>query len=154
MRKLNLTKILVTGDSNGYKCRDQLQYFLCNRSNSCQLDIRGIQRYRNCSKPQSEWGVYFRMRNKTHDCLGFGCEQCEGQTYLVKGFGPDRLNITLEFIGMISFINSSIRFSEEPDMSDYILDESTSVEVFLPDYLSYYGFPDIWFISPPLHHEA
>ena len=54
VRKLNLTKILVTSDSNGYKYRDQFQYFLCNQSNSCQLDSCGIQRYQNCSKPRSE----------------------------------------------------------------------------------------------------
>jgi hypothetical protein len=47
-----------------------------------------------------------------------------------------------------------VKFLEEPDMSDFILGEVAFIELFLRDYLPYYGFPDLWFISPPIHHES
>jgi len=150
----NISKILITGDSNGNRYREQLQYFICNRSKSCQLDGRGIQNYSNCFKPKEEWSEYFRVPNKPLVCSPPGCPHCLAQTYQVKGFGPDRLNMKLEFIGTIALINTKVRIELEEDTSNYILGTPTFLEFILRDYLPHHGFPDIWFISPPLHHEA
>jgi len=70
------------------------------------------------------------------------------QTY--DGFEHDRLNTKLEFNGTIALNNTKFKI----ELEDYILGTPTLLEFILRDYLHHHGFQDIWFITPPLHHEA
>ena len=150
-KKFKMSKILISGDSNGNRYREALEQFLLSKSDNCVLDDRGTE---ESGFAPATWSKYFQVPDKPSYWRMSGCPHCHAQTHTCSGFGAYKTNISVEFVGLNQIVDKRLKFSETQDPSDYFLEEPTFMELFLRDYLPHTGFPDVWFFSPPLHHES
>ena len=144
--KLNVSKILVSGDSNGNRYFQQLLSLL-SAIFTCELDTtRGVE-------DGDKHNQYFKIPDRPYIWRRPGCPHCLSQTHhcLDK---TSQAKTSLEFVGIVQFIDERVSLRGNGTFPPPFLEAHTFIELLTRHYLQYHGYPDLWIITSPLHHES
>ena len=153
----HISKILVTGDSNGRKLtQEMIRLFKYSTGLECRKAA-----FQNAENDTDYFDVP-RFSNSTivtKPC-GFKLSSCGSWQYQCQNRGPSNVsyvvNVTIEYIVSLHLIDSTLQLaSSEVAVSGKKgpLSADNKLEYILKYYLPHKGFPDVWIISPPFHHE-
>ena len=154
----NISKILVTGDSNGRMLtQNMIQIFERVTGKKCKKIV--FQDAENNTK-------YFFVPHlngsklSTNPC-GFGLRTCASWKYQCPIDDSNNVtfqdNVTIEYISMLHIIELQLKLSLAERHGNGIkrlLKAENKLEYILKYYLPYKGFPDMWIFTPPFHHDS
>ena len=154
--KNKLRKVLITGDSNAYNFFVAFVEVFKVATLKCDI-IRQEAEATSRVMDVDYFFVPLFTKSRLQTFLP-GCRYCKSTVYrcYTQTGGVNLTNhIDLEYIAMTHFVDSMMRMTFPPP-GEY-LERSKSCDSFIEYILRYYllhhGYPDIWIMYPPMHHE-
>ena len=148
LQRRNITYLLVSGDSNGYKFAQSVIALIKKDFRTCKKTREESQRSQgNFDK------TYFALPNFPMSILQTsdrGCKFCKAHVYqCVHG----NFTIKLEYISLSHFIESSVRVEHTGKFDIRHISANTLLEFLVKYYFKHWGYPDLWAIYAPIMHE-